>query len=196
MASLHRGRQVSAVDVVAPDSSSGVAGVGVVVLDSSSGVAGVGVVAYWSPAGCAAAELSSGRAGRAGPESESGCAVGSAAALADAAAVSVDWAGGWAMFVGAAIMRLTAGKVWTVGTFFAVSATVRTGRRRNSDTRATITGVAAALTIVPPPQMREAANDAAADAMLAMISVCSEIRPPSRLGFWSCLRSGDSTTSA
>jgi hypothetical protein len=94
------------------------------------------------------------------------------------------------------MMRLTAGKVWTVGTFLAVSATVCTGRRRNSETRATITGVAAALTIVPPPQIREAANDAAADAMLAMISVCSEMRPPSRLLFRSSLGSADATTSA
>jgi hypothetical protein len=98
---------------------------------------------------------------------------------------------------GAESVRLrTAGKVWIVGTFLAVSATVCTGRRRNSETSATITGVIAALMMVPAPQIREAANDAAADARLAMISVCSEMRPPVRLSLRLALGPGDSTTSA
>jgi hypothetical protein len=41
---------------------------------------------------------------------------------------------------------------------------------------ATTTGVAAALMSVPVPQIREAANAAAADARLAMTDVCSEMR--------------------
>jgi hypothetical protein len=74
--------------------------------------------------------------------------------------------------LGAAIVRLrTTGNACTVGTFFAVSATVCTGRRKNSETSATSTGVTAALTSVPAPQIRDAANEAAADATLAMISV-------------------------
>lgn len=77
---------------------------------------------------------------------------------------------------GAGTVRLCSGRVCTVGTFFADLATVCTGRRRNSETSATTTGVAAALTSVPEPQIREAANDAAADAMLAMINVCSDMR--------------------
>jgi hypothetical protein len=43
-----------------------------------------------------------------------------------------------------------------------------------------LAGVAAALTSVLAPQIRDASNDAAADATLAIISVCSEIRPPNR----------------
>jgi hypothetical protein len=80
----------------------------------------------------------------------------------------------WCESPAAPIVRLrTAGgkAVGIAGTFLAVSATLCTGRRRNSETRATITGVIAALTIVPTPQSRDAANDAAADATLAMISV-------------------------
>jgi hypothetical protein len=98
---------------------------------------------------------------------------------------------------GAAMVRVrTAGKVCTVGTFFAVAATVCTGRRRNSETSATTTGVAAALMSVPVPQIREAANAAAADARLAMINVCNEMPLPGRLSLRSALRTGDSTTSA
>jgi len=99
--------------------------------------------------------------------------------------------------LGGAIVRLrTTGNACTVGTFLAVSATVCTGRRKNSDTSATTTGVAAALTSVPAPQIRDAANDAAADATLAMISVCTEIRPPDRVSLRPALGSRDSTTSA
>jgi hypothetical protein len=90
----------------------------------------------------------------------------------------------------------TAGKVCTVGIFFAVVATVCTGRRRNSETSATTTGVAAALMSVPVPQIREAPNAAAPDAKLAMTNVCSEMRPPPRLSLRSVLGSGDGTTSA
>ena len=98
---------------------------------------------------------------------------------------------------GAAIVRLrTAGKLCAAGNFFAVVETVCTGRRRNSETSATTTGVAAALISVPGPQIREAANDAAADARLAMINVCSEIRLPDRFSVRSALEPGDSTTSA
>jgi hypothetical protein len=53
--------------------------------------------------------------------------------------------------------------------------------------------VAAALTSVPAPQIREAANDAAADAALAMTSVCNEMRRPERRPSRSALASGDST---
>lgn len=96
---------------------------------------------------------------------------------------------------GAGIVRLrTAGKVCTVGTFFAVVATVFIGRRRNSATSATITGVAAALMSVPAPQIREAANDATADARLAMISVCIEKPLPGRLSLRSALGPEASTT--
>jgi hypothetical protein len=63
----------------------------------------------------------------------------------------------------------------TVGTRLAVAAAVRTGRRRVSETSATITGAAAAPRSVPEPQIRATAYDAAADAKLAMISVCSEM---------------------
>jgi hypothetical protein len=89
----------------------------------------------------------------------------------------------------------TAGKVCTVGIFFAVEATVCTGRRRNSETSATTTGVAAALMSVPVPQIREAAYAAAAEATLAMISVCSETRLSRRLSLRSVVESGDATTS-
>lgn len=65
-----------------------------------------------------------------------------------------------------------------VGTFLAVTATVCTGRRSASETSATITGVAAALTSVPGPHSRDAANEATADATAAMQSVCSEMPPP------------------
>jgi hypothetical protein len=98
---------------------------------------------------------------------------------------------------GAAMVRLRVpGEASTVGTFFTVAATVCTGRRRNSDTSATITGVAAALITVPEPQIREAANDAAAEARLAMINVCSEMRLPGRWPFRSALGPGDSTAQA
>ncbi len=90
----------------------------------------------------------------------------------------------------------TAGKGCTAGTFFAVVATVCTGRRRNSETSATTTGVAAALMSVPAPQIREAANDAAADATLAMIKVCNEMPLPGRSSLRSVLGTDDSTTSA
>ena len=65
-----------------------------------------------------------------------------------------------------------------IGSFFAVSATTCTGRRRASDTSDTMTGVTAALTTVADPNRREANNVATADAMLAMTNtnVCSEIR--------------------
>jgi hypothetical protein len=97
----------------------------------------------------------------------------------------------------AAIVRLrTARKVCAVGPFFAVAATVRTGRRRSSATSATITGVTAALMSVPAPQIREAANDATADAMLAMISVCTETPLPGRLSLRCALGSEASTTPA
>jgi hypothetical protein len=66
--------------------------------------------------------------------------------------------------------------LWPVGARLAVAATVRTGRRSDSDTSATMTGAAAAPSSVPGPQMRATANDAAADATLAMISVWGEMR--------------------
>jgi hypothetical protein len=90
----------------------------------------------------------------------------------------------------------TAGRLCTVGAFLAVAATVRTGRRRNSETSATTTGVAAALMSVPLPQIREAANAAAADATLAMINVSNEMALPGRSSLRSALGTGDSTTSA
>jgi hypothetical protein len=90
----------------------------------------------------------------------------------------------------------TAGKGCPAGTFFAVAATVCTGRRRNSETSATTTGVAAALMSVPAPQIREAANDAAADATLAMINVCTEMPLPGRSYLRSALGPGNSTNSA
>jgi hypothetical protein len=89
----------------------------------------------------------------------------------------------------------TAGKVCAGGIFLAVAATVCTGRRRNSETSATTTGVIAALMSVPVPQIREAAKAAAADARLATINVCSEMRLPRRLSSRSVLGSGDATTS-
>ncbi len=61
---------------------------------------------------------------------------------------------------------------------------------------ATTTGVAAALMSVPLPQIREAANDAAADARLAMINVSNEMPLPARSSLRSALGTGDSTTSA
>jgi hypothetical protein len=63
----------------------------------------------------------------------------------------------------------------TLGTFLAVAVTVPIGRRKASETSAMITGAAAAPNSVPGPQIRATANDAAADARLATISVCSEI---------------------
>jgi hypothetical protein len=97
---------------------------------------------------------------------------------------------------GVAVVRWRiAGKVCTVGIFFAVEATVWTGRRRNSEISATTTGVAAALMSVPVPQIREAAYAAAADATLAMISVCNEMRLSRRLSLRSVVESGDATAS-
>ncbi len=61
---------------------------------------------------------------------------------------------------------------------------------------ATTTGVAAALMSVPLPQIREAANDAAADARLAMINVSNEMPLPDRSSLWSAWGTGESTTSA
>jgi hypothetical protein len=63
---------------------------------------------------------------------------------------------------------------WMVGVL-ATELTRSTGRRRNSDTSATTTGVSAALTSVPAPHSREASNDAAAEATLAMTSVWIEM---------------------
>ncbi len=106
-------------------------------------------------------------------------------------------ASGTAGSFGPRISRLRMpGRVCTFGTSFAEVATFCTGRRSSSETSATITGVVAALTSVPEPQSREAANDAAAEAMLAMISVCSVRRLPARWLLRSALRSGDSTASA
>jgi hypothetical protein len=76
--------------------------------------------------------------------------------------------------------RRPAGKLRTVGAFLAVAATVCTGRLNTSDTSATITGVAAALSSVPGPHSRDTANDAIADATLAMASVCGEMPLPAR----------------
>lgn len=64
-----------------------------------------------------------------------------------------------------------AGSLATVGAFLAVTLTFCTGRFRNSETSATITGVAAALTRVPGPHNLETANDAVADATAAISSV-------------------------
>jgi hypothetical protein len=98
---------------------------------------------------------------------------------------------------GAAIVCLRiAGTLRTFGTCFALAATVCTGRRRNSEMSATTTGVAAALTSVPEPQIREAANDAAADARLAMINVSTEMPLPSRRSLRSGSETRDCTTSA
>jgi hypothetical protein len=63
----------------------------------------------------------------------------------------------------------------TVGAFLAAADMVRAGGFSSSDTSATITGVAAALSSVPGPQRRETANDAVADATLAIASVCGEM---------------------
>jgi hypothetical protein len=90
----------------------------------------------------------------------------------------------------------TTGKECTGGILFAVVATVCTGRRSNSETSATTTGVIAALISVPVPQIREAPYAAAADAMLAMISVCSETPLPRRVSLRSGSGSGDATASA
>lgn len=90
----------------------------------------------------------------------------------------------------------TTGKGCTGGILFALVATVCTGRRSSSETSATTTGVIAALMSVPVPQIREAPYAAAADAMLAMISVCSETPLPRRFSLRSGLRSGDATVSA
>lgn len=68
-----------------------------------------------------------------------------------------------------------AGELRTVGAFLAVADTVCTGRLNSSDTSATITGVAAALSSVPGPQRRDTANEAVADATLAMASVWGEM---------------------
>jgi hypothetical protein len=54
-----------------------------------------------------------------------------------------------------------------------------TGPRRNSDTSATMTGATAAPISVPGPQIRAIANDAPAEAALAMTRVSSET--PERL---------------
>jgi hypothetical protein len=62
-----------------------------------------------------------------------------------------------------------------VGTRLAVAVALRIGRRRVSATSATITGAAAAPINVPGPQTRATVKDAAADATLAMISVCGEM---------------------
>jgi hypothetical protein len=90
----------------------------------------------------------------------------------------------------------TAGKGCTVGILFALVATVCTGRRSNSETSATTTGVIAALMSVPVPQIREAPYAAAADAMLAMISVCSETPLPPRVSLRCGSGSGRATVSA
>ena len=98
---------------------------------------------------------------------------------------------------GVALVRgRTAGRGCTGGSRFAVVATVCTGRRSSSETSATTTGVTAALISVPVPQIREAPYAAAADAMLAMISVCSETPLPRRFSLRSRPGSGDATTSA
>ena len=98
---------------------------------------------------------------------------------------------------GVALVRgRTAGKGCTGGILFALVATVCTGRRSNSETTATTTGVIAALIRVPVPQIREAPYAAAADAMLAMISVCSETPLPRRLSLLSGSGSRRVTVSA
>jgi hypothetical protein len=75
----------------------------------------------------------------------------------------------------ALVRSRTADTIGTVGTFLAVALTVCIGRRRVSETNATITGAAAAPTSVPGPQIRATTKDAAADARLATISVCGEM---------------------
>jgi hypothetical protein len=126
------------------------------------------------PAAADGSERSAFRALRGGTEAESASAplAGSAVSLAGFSNPRGGSSG--------PVVRLWLGTTATAGTFFAVSATVRTGRLRNSETSATTTGVAAALTSVPAPQIREAANEAATDARLAMMTVCSEMRLPER----------------
>ena len=92
------------------------------------------------------------------------------------------------------VLGRTAGKGCTGGILFALVATVCTGRRSNSETIATATGVIAALISVPVPQIRDAPYAAAADAMLAMISVCSETPLLRRVSLRSGSRSGDTTS--
>jgi hypothetical protein len=78
-----------------------------------------------------------------------------------------------------------------------VAETRSTGRRRNSETSVTTTGVSAALRTVPEPQRCEAAKAAAAEATLATERVPIEM-PPRRswraLAMASC--SGSLPTSA
>jgi hypothetical protein len=69
-----------------------------------------------------------------------------------------------------------AAKPWMLGVL-ATELTCSTGRRRNSDTSVTTTGVTAALISVPAPHSRDARNDAAAEATLAMTSVWIEMPP-------------------
>jgi len=69
-----------------------------------------------------------------------------------------------------------AAKPWMLGVL-ATELTCSTGRRRNSDTSVTTTGVTAALISVPAPHSRDARNDAVAEATLAMTSVCIEMPP-------------------
>lgn len=69
---------------------------------------------------------------------------------------------------------------WMLGVL-ATELTCSTGRRRNSDTSVTTTGVTAALISVPAPHSRDARNDAVAEATLAMTSVWIEM--PLRDGF-------------
>ncbi len=72
-------------------------------------------------------------------------------------------------------MLRAAGMSRAVAVRLAVAVARRIGRRRDSATSATITGAAAAPMRVPGPQMRATVKDAAADATLAMISVCGEM---------------------
>jgi hypothetical protein len=160
----------------------------------------------WRPATSAAAGW--GRAGP-GPGAVSaagstrrggrGCVDGAGAGVADVGSVRT-FSGSCMASVGARGVALvrgrTAGRGGTGGSRFAVVATVCTGRRSNSETSATTTGVTAALISVPVPQIREAPYAAAADAMLAMISVCSETPLPRRLSLRSGPGSWDATTSA
>ena len=92
------------------------------------------------------------------------------------------------------VLGRTAGKGCTGGILFALVATVCTGRRSNSETIATATGVIAALMSVPVPQIRDAPYAAAAEAMLAMISVCSETPLLRGVSLRSGSRSGDTTS--
>lgn len=148
-----------------------------------------GIVAA-SATGVTAAAGSTRRRRPGGPGGECGSprSVGSAVTRSRSCGTSVGSSG-------VALARgRTVGKGCTVWTFFAVSATVCTGRRRNSDTSATTTGVTAALMSVPVPQIREAPNAAAADATLAMINVCSETPRPRRLSCRSVSGSEGATT--